>query len=332
MPGISIIIPCYNTEATLNNCVDSVKAQSFSDWELFLVDDGSTDGSLKLCMEFAEKDQRIHVLTQDHQGVSAARNLALTEVTGKYTCFIDSDDTVEVDYLETLYARREYDLVICGYYVDTYQWGKEELKNRKICISTETCYDDLSNKDNLECLFQSGLVHMNWNKMFHTDIIAKNNIRYHKYPINEDYIFVLDYLKYVKRISTIAKSLYHWKRYDGRISGVDSIPQNILSIYNESHVLTRAFFNNNTISDRISYLSYNMLVNKYLRFAEKGIITRNDAIRFLKRMYENKLVKAAYDAYRPSTKGEWFLYQTEKRGLYQLRYFLHKIISQCKGL
>ncbi len=91
-PKISIIVPVYNAEKTLNKCMDSIISQSFTDWELLLVDDGSTDGSGVLCDEYAAKDSRIRVFHKANGGVSSARNLGLDNVTGEWVVFCDSDD------------------------------------------------------------------------------------------------------------------------------------------------------------------------------------------------------------------------------------------------
>ena len=92
LPKVSIIVPVFNAEQYLTDCVNSVIAQSYSDWELLLVDDGSTDESYRLCQCFSEKDERIIAIHQNNQGVSAARNLGLVMSRGEYVCFLDSDD------------------------------------------------------------------------------------------------------------------------------------------------------------------------------------------------------------------------------------------------
>ena len=99
---ISIVIPVYNVEPYLASCLESVLSQSMKDWELFLVDDGSTDGSAAICEEYAAKDNRISVLHLQHGGPAKARNIGLSECQGQYVAFIDSDDLLHASYLETL--------------------------------------------------------------------------------------------------------------------------------------------------------------------------------------------------------------------------------------
>lgn len=99
---ISIIIPVYNVKLYLDNCIQSVIQQSYTDFECILVDDGSTDGSSEICDQWAEKDNRIIIVHQPNGGVSSARNKGLEQAKGEYICFIDSDDWVDVDYLSAM--------------------------------------------------------------------------------------------------------------------------------------------------------------------------------------------------------------------------------------
>lgn len=92
MPKVSIIIPVYKAEKYLNRCIDSILAQTFTDWELLLIDDGSPDRSGDICDEYAKKDTRIRVFHKNNGGVSSARNLGLDNVLGEYVTFVDSDD------------------------------------------------------------------------------------------------------------------------------------------------------------------------------------------------------------------------------------------------
>ena len=114
---ISIIIPVYNVKLYLDNCIQSVIQQSYTDFECILVDDGSTDGSSEICDQWAEKDNRIIIVHQPNGGVSSARNKGLEQAKGEYICFIDSDDWVDVDYLSAMInnlKEKETDLIICG--------------------------------------------------------------------------------------------------------------------------------------------------------------------------------------------------------------------------
>ena len=100
---ISIIVPIYNTDCYLRQCLDSIINQSYKNFEVLLINDGSVDDSVMICKEFAEKDSRICYFEKENGGVSSARNLGLKNVKGNYITFVDSDDWVEENYLEVLY-------------------------------------------------------------------------------------------------------------------------------------------------------------------------------------------------------------------------------------
>lgn len=117
MPCISVIVPVYNTEKYLRQCLDSILAQTFKDFELILVDDGSKDGSGQICDEYAEKDNRINVIHKQNAGVSVARNIGIEAAKGSYIMFVDSDDWVDEDILDYLYNNlTQYDVQIITCY------------------------------------------------------------------------------------------------------------------------------------------------------------------------------------------------------------------------
>ena len=115
---VSIIIPVYNNEAYVQKCIDSVKKQSFEEFEAIIVNDGSTDNSRSIIEALIEKDERFHLINQENQGVAAARNRGIDQAKGKYLTFIDGDDYIGRDYLKNLYETAETaqaQMVICGF-------------------------------------------------------------------------------------------------------------------------------------------------------------------------------------------------------------------------
>lgn len=117
-PLISIVVPVYNTEAYLVRCVESVLRQTYQNWELLLIDDGSTDRSTEICDSYAEQDQRIRVFHQSNRGLSAARNLGMLHKNGEYLTFLDSDDCLADCALERMFSvliSAKVDVVVCGY-------------------------------------------------------------------------------------------------------------------------------------------------------------------------------------------------------------------------
>ena len=129
MPFISVIVPVYNSERFLQRCLDSILNQTFSDFELILIDDGSTDSSGKICDDFKCKDKRIIVCHQDNQGSAVARNNAIAMAKGEYLAFVDSDDYIHPRYLEILSyiaGQRDADIVVCSFakgLEETFKWN-----------------------------------------------------------------------------------------------------------------------------------------------------------------------------------------------------------------
>ena len=114
MPKLSVIVPVYNTEKYLRECVDSILAQTFTDFELILVDDGSTDGSGPICDDYAAKDQRVRVIHQENGGITVARKSGVRIARGEYVTFVDSDDWIDRTMYQTMLAQGSADIVICN--------------------------------------------------------------------------------------------------------------------------------------------------------------------------------------------------------------------------
>ena len=122
---VSIIVPVYNTEKFLHRCIDSVLAQTYKDFELLLINDGSTDSSGTICDEYAAQDVRVRVFHKENGGVSSARNLGLDNAQGEWITFVDSDDWISKDYLKELAMHSDSDLVIADFVVEGEgQWNE----------------------------------------------------------------------------------------------------------------------------------------------------------------------------------------------------------------
>ena len=124
MPKVTVIVPIYKTEAFLTECIDSILNQSLTDWELILVNDGSPDNSDEICKIYSDKDSRIHYYYQDNTGVSVARNLGLSKASGEYLYCMDSDDTLDADFLKTSYQTAlgsDADITVIG------EWFRQRL-------------------------------------------------------------------------------------------------------------------------------------------------------------------------------------------------------------
>ena len=204
MSKISVVIPNYNNAIYLKRCLESVINQTFKDLEIICIDDKSTDNSLNILEDFAKKDKRIQLISLAvNGGVSNARNIALTKLTGEYVCFLDSDDYLESTSCEELYAsiiKATSDLA-CGGHI------KVNKDNKR--ISAWLPKKDVSMtpaKDIYEFTKHRNVTQ----KLFKVDIIRQNNLIFNK-DLNymEDALFLVNYLKYCKLISGVKKVLYN---------------------------------------------------------------------------------------------------------------------------
>ena len=304
-PIISIVVPIWNAAKTLRKCVLSVFSQTFTDWELILSDDGSTDESLEICYSLSSECDKVRIFSNKHLGVSYARNVGLDHARGEYVCFVDADDTIDSDYLEVLYANRAFDMVVCGYWVDIYD-GDGRFNRSEERIQKEYLYD-FENKAETKTLFFSGAMHINCNKLLRKEIIDQCNLRYKPYPVNEDFIFMMEYLLHCKNLYVVGKATYHWVRVENIRSGVESLPKNTLDIYRQSHELLRRFFTcDESIADEIMYYSYELIIIKCLKTI-KNIGPFNLEARYvLREIDKSDLVKHSFLSHRTSSIGEMF--------------------------
>lgn len=329
-PIISIVVPVWNAAKTLKRCVSSVFLQTFTEWELILSDDGSSDESLNMCYSLSNECDKIRILSNKHHGVSHARNVALDHARGEYVCFIDADDTVEPDYLEILYSHRDSDMVVCGYQVD---WCDEQ---GKVIESQEYCQKEslycFNKRKEMKNLFVSGIMHMNWNKLFKKELIDTFSIRYKPYPINEDFIFMMEYLLHCKSLYVAEKATYHWIRMKNVQSGVDSLPENIIYIYCHAHALLKHFFigSERTVNE-IMYYSYALIVLKCLRIIKhKGSDKSVLAKQILKVLMSNENVISSYKTYKPVSLGDKFQHWSLMNQHYRIFQFFQKIHEYMK--
>lgn len=205
---ISVIVPVYNVAPYLAACVDSVLKQTFRQFELILVDDGSTDESGQICDQYQEQDSRVQVYHTENGGVSRARNFAMAKARGDFFIFVDSDDTIEPDMLETLYRFTqkgpEIDCVICPAQSERADHYLLSSLNEPIPVNTP-----LSLSDCPQLMFIRPAV---WNKLIRKEILVKNHIVFDTdLAIGEDLTFFLSYIQYCRKFIYIGgKAYYHY--------------------------------------------------------------------------------------------------------------------------
>lgn len=244
-PFFSIIVPVYNTEQYLRQCLDSILAQTFEDWECILMDDGSTDESGKICDEYAATDSRFVVIHKQNGGVSSARNMGLQSARGKYVWFIDSDDWIFCQSLCYFFEKLIADDA------EILFWGLVEIPSNIINenlskIPSECCKDRKGCGEIISLLEQYGLFGFACNKIFKKEIIEQSGLLFDtRISIREDHIFTLEYVKYVKKIQVLHIYPYYYRQRESSLmrkkNQFDEMIAQNLTIYQKRRELIKVF-------------------------------------------------------------------------------------------
>ena len=209
MPEISVIVPVYNTEKYLPRCIESLLRQTFSDFELLLIDDGSTDRSALICTAYSMRDSRVRLIPSKHLGVCEVRNLGLENARGKYIMFCDSDDFVKPEWMERLhfFAEKYPDcLVNCEYAFAVPSEKKMSVKRLKDATRSQF----IDKKHFFPMSMESMALHL-WTRIFRADVISKNRLTFRADMVQgEDIVFIAEYLRYCRGFYYIKECLYFW--------------------------------------------------------------------------------------------------------------------------
>ena len=203
-PLLSIIVPVYNVEQYLPRCLDSILAQTFTDFEVIAVDDGSPDNCGQILDEYAQKDKRIKVIHKENGGVSSARNAGLDVAVGEYIGFVDPDDTIFPDMYEHLYSE-----AVAGNY-DIVQCGCIQVNEAGDVIQNLACNEEkeYTNTDDMLCdFFECVIINSVWNKIYRFDIVK--NVRFMtELRVAEDGLFVHGCLLKAQKVKIISRCSY----------------------------------------------------------------------------------------------------------------------------
>lgn len=231
-PLISIVVPVYNVELYLRECVESLINQSYPNLEIVLVDDSSTDSSLSICREYQKKDTRIKVLHKQNGGAASARNYGLDSVSGDYICLIDSDDIVASDYVEKLLSvliNNQADIAVCSF-VQYYRNGKEK---NPITYPVTT----ISQVDYLERFLSDWTCGIAWNKMFKSEILK--HVRYSEgHKIDDEFFTYLAVMK-SKRVAIFDDTLYFYRMRASSVMSQANTYQERIIMDNVAYSTTR---------------------------------------------------------------------------------------------
>lgn len=198
---ISVIVPVYKVEQYLPKCINSILSQTFSDFELLLIDDGSPDTSGKICNDYAAKDSRIRVFHKENGGVSSARNLGLREALGEWVCFVDSDDWIEKDCFKVAYK------YVIDDQLDCLQFSYKRINSQGNVLITDSAETSVMN---LEDYINKGVFCFRaWGSIIRKSIIDSANLRFIEgLKLAEDQIFILTAIAHCKRIKRIQDIFY----------------------------------------------------------------------------------------------------------------------------
>lgn len=273
-PLVSIIVPVFNVRAYLEEALDSVIKQTYSNLEIIIIDDGSTDGSGEICDFYAQKDSRIQVMHQENRGLSSARNAGLDIMCGEYVAFLDPDDAYHIDYIKELLSvafRDNADIAVCRY---TTQKTEGQLSfNTKAQKETSLGTGIYNRRSALHALAESKIIWSVWNKLYHRRLWT--HIRFQDGQIYEDVDATFRILDLCETICVIDDLLYLKRIRLGSIT--DTMTQKNLSDWMSSFSAYKSFIKDRTPREfsyeqlRTVHRSlFNGMLVLYIRSSEKN--------------------------------------------------------------
>lgn len=313
-PRVSVIVPIYNVEKYLERCLESLINQTLKDIEIIAINDGSTDGSLDILNKYARYDRRIKVIDKENSGVSDCRNIAMKQITGKYITFVDSDDWIDLNAIETMYAKAEEekcDLVMCTYMREFANHSKEkvfdmpkvvvyenkEIKNlhRKLFGPTD---EELGNPEGLDSL---GTV---WAKLYKVEVIKNNNLEFKdlkEIGSNEDGLFNIYVFNKISKAVFINRPLYHYWRdnpisitakYNPNLKNQWSNLFNYMIAFIETNNLDKSY--ENALNNRICMGVLGLGLNECSKANPASTVTK---IKNIKNILSDSMISKSYEKF-----------------------------------
>lgn len=280
VPDVSIIVPLYNAEAHLQKCVESIRAQTFSNFEIILVNDGSTDGSARICGEYTALDPRISVIHKENGGIASALNAGLCAVRGRAISFIDSDDYIESGFVEKMYAAliSRAAFCICGHHLVTKDGGRFGTSiPRNECVSAAALLDNYSSTR-----FRFDTY---WPKMFLTDFVRSRSLSFFvdNTKSSNDTRFMFSCL-FAARDSGLSvvyldEALYNYYIHENSITHSDWSAEKT-RLFFQSECSTFEWAAEHTAYRSIVTMCLRLLV-EYSRFAGHHAVIKPELLRFL---------------------------------------------------
>ena len=314
MDLISIIVPVYNAEKYLNRCIDSVLNQTYKNIELILINDGSTDNSLNICQDYANKDNRIKVITQENSGVAVARNKGIEVATGEYIMFLDSDDWYDDNYVLHLYKSIDNADLAIGSLIKVFDDGKTSTIKINEVDDTRYCWPILE-----------GLYISCWRCIFKKELILQNKIKFTpNCRTGEDQEFTFKYMFHTKNINYDNDAIYNYY-----INKNSVMQQNDYRHFDAVEAILRVMEytkNNSAITDSFNYLYLPRLVE----FAVITLLTSFEKPKhILKYLIEKKFDKLLNSSGIDIKYDSKFIYSWNRSPIWCLRkYYLRKKIGK----
>jgi glycosyltransferase involved in cell wall biosynthesis len=301
---ISVIVPVYNVEKYLSRCVDSIINQTYTNLEIILVDDGSTDAGGKMCDEYAQQDNRIIVIHKENGGLSDARNAGLDIATGEYIGFVDSDDFIALEFYEILYKtliKTNSDLAFCEF--QRFHNDTEIIKNHtNYKVRTDKGIDILNNFYNKHYVTYVVM----WNKLYKKDIWK--NLRFPFGKIHEDEFVIHEIFYLAKQISFINASLYYYFHREN----------SIMVLKNENMVLRKITNKLEAFDERIKFSERKQLES----LCKASVYTRNAML--LNFMFEQRYNESISEKIRNVIKCNYHTFSIK----YKIKFFSIKYLPK----
>lgn len=301
MEKISVIVPVYNVSQYLRKCIDSILEQDYKNFEIILINDGSTDDSGKICDEYAEKYKNINVYHQKNGGISSARNLGVSKVTGKYISFVDSDDFVMKDFLSSMHSNlknNNVDISCCGSYE---YFNKNKITNSNY-INIEQKYekDEAQKYLNIIGYFNCGP----WNKLYKREVF--DGIIFPVGKKSEDMYVMHKLINNAKNgLYYSSEPKYFYRQREGSITNTSNINYDVIDAIEETY----RFYKENKIEIAIPYAIQN-LAFVYIGLYNTVMIRKNDKekMRELRQRVLKLKKEIVYNGVSKSRKIQLFLF------------------------
>ena len=277
---ISIIVPVYNVEEYLEECLESIRQQTYTDIEVILVNDGSTDSSKEICERFCQADSRFRLINQENQGQSVARNRGVKESVGQFIMFVDSDDVINTNVLEVLlpYMKTDVDIVECRM-----TRKKEEFFLNK---TSTIVFEGNSKEAILNCIAFKEVKYCAFKKLYRREIVEK--IPFLEGYIYEDVFTGINYLKHIRKIVVIDYIGYYY-RVRANSTMTKSFNEKDLDIFKVGNQLIDSFKDDENMLPYIGYFLFYLGHGHYLK---DGINTKSPYVD----LYEDFIRNAAFIA------------------------------------